>query len=205
MTGQPAFDRFAKEDTEQIAQAVKEKLALKPADQLVVFISQLDGLEKISQLAEALKKAAGDFHLAFRPHPRDNVSYEDYKKILNAAGLKIVDTAEFSTDEIGAAADVVLTSYSTEGLNGIYRRKPTGYISDRNFNIPEYVNLPLPPVQLGAGAGIDHVEALAQILPQLLDKNSPLNEQLKKGMEKHYVADGNNAKRVANIVNEYLK
>jgi len=205
VTGQPAFDRFIKEDTEKLALEVKSKLGLQPTDKLVSFMSTKDEPEKIRIMAEALKGIAGDFYFAFRRHPRDNVSYEIYKKILTDAGIRVIDTNELSTSDVGAASDVVLTTWSTEGLHAIYRRKPTVHITDRNFRIPESFDLPLPPVKLEASVGIDKIDELARVLPQLLDPNSTLNDKLIKKMKEHYPADGKNAKRVADIVRRYLK
>lgn len=205
VTGQPAFDRFTQENTEQLAHEVKKKLGLQPTDKLVSFMSTMDEPEKIMQVAEALKEMAGDFYFAFRRHPRDNVSYETYKKILTDVGIRVIDTDEFSTNHIGAASDVVLTTWSTEGLHGIYRRKPTVHITDRNFKIPETLDLPLPPVKLGASVGLDRVDEISEVLPQLLDPNSDLNTKLRQKMEEQYPADGKNAERVANIVRQYLK
>lgn len=205
VTGQPAFDRFTREDTEQLANEVKEKLGLKPTDKLVSFMSTMDEPEKIRQMAESLKAIAGDFYFAFRRHPRDNVGYETYKKILTDADIQVVDTDAFSTNDIGAASDVVLTTWSTEGLHGIYRRKPTVHITDPNFRIPETLDLPLPPVKSGASIGLNKVNEVSQILPQLLDLNSDLSTKLSQKMEEQYPADGKNAERVANIVRQYLK
>lgn len=205
VTGQPAFDRFTKEETEQLAYEVKKKLGLQPTDKLISFMSNIDEPEKIRLMAESLKGIAGDFYFAFRRHPRDNTSYETYKKILTDAGIRIIDTDEFSTNDIGAASDVILTTWSTEGLHGIYRRKPTVHITDRNFRIPESLDLPLPPVKLEASVGIDKIDEIAQVLPQLLNPYSTLNDKLKRKMEEQYPADGKNAERVANIVRQYLK
>lgn len=205
ITGQPSFDRFFEEDTEGIAQEVKRKLGLNPADKLVSFMSTIDEPEKIKLLAEALKKIPDDFYFVFRRHPRDNTSYEEYEKILTEAGVKLIGTDNFSTDEIGAASDVVLTTWSTEGLNGIYRRKPTVHIINKDFRIPESLTLPLPPVKLGASIGVDNIDDIETILPKLLDSNSDLSEKLKVNMAKYYPADGQNSKRVADIVRDYLK
>ena len=204
VTGQPAFDRFTQENTEQLAHEVKKKLGLQPTDRLVSFMSTMDEPEKIEKMAEALKGIANNFYFAFRRHPRDNVSYETYKKILTNAGIRTLDTDEFSTNDIGAASDVVLTTWSTEGLHGIYRRKPTVHITDRNFRVPEGIELPLPPVTSGASVGLENVADIAQILPQLLDEHSALNKKLQEGMADHYPADGKNAERVAHIVRQYL-
>lgn len=205
VTGQPAFDRFTEEDTEKLAHEVKQRLGLQPTDKIVSFMSTMDEPEKIAKMAEALKVIAEDFYFAFRRHPRDNTGYETYRKILSDAGIRIVDTNEFSTSDIGAASDVVLTTWSTEGLHGIYRRKPTVHIIDRNFRIPENLDLPLPPVELGASVGVDMIGEIAQVLPLLLDPNSALNGKLREKMAERYPADGKNAERVADIVRQYLK
>jgi len=204
ITGQPAFDKFVHEDTEKLAAEVKEKLGLCSKDKIVSFMSTFDEPEKVKKMAEALKKAGDDFYFIFRRHPRDNVGYEIYRRILTEAGIKIIDTDDFSTNDIGAASNVVLTTWSTEGLNGIYRRKPTVHITDFNFKIPQDVDLPLVPVKLGASVGINDVSTLTEVLPQLLDPASPLNQLLKEKMEQAYPADGNNAKRVADVVRSYL-
>lgn len=65
--------------------------------------------------------------------------------------------------------------------------------------------MPLAPVKSGASVGLDRVAELAEILPKLLDKQSSLNGLLREKMEKYYPADGNNARRVADIVRQYLK
>ena len=205
VTGQPAFDRFATEDTERIARETREKLGLKPGDKLVSFMSTIDGTEKVAHLAEALKRISADFYFIFRRHPRDNTSYEAYRKILADAGIKVIDANDFSTNDIGAASDVVLTTWSTEGLHSIYRRKPTINIVDKNFPVPEGIVLPLVPVKLGASVGLDSMEGLPEILPQLLDTKSALNRKLNKKMNKYYQADGKNASRIAKIVKQYIK
>ena len=204
ITGQPAFDKFAYEDTEKLAQETKKKLGLGPSDMLVSFMSTIDELEKITRMAEALKKSGSNFYFVFRRHPRDNTSYGAYKKILIDAGLKVVDTEEFPTNDIGAASDVILTTWSTEGLHGIYRRKPTVHITDSHFKIAEGLDLPLVPVKLGASIGIDQMGKLIEVLPQLLDKNSETNKILKENMKKNYPVDGKSAKRVANIIRQYV-
>jgi len=203
VTGQPAFDKFAREDTDGIAREVKSKLGLREADKLVTFMSTIDDPAAIADMAQALRKTVGDFSSVFRRHPRDNVSYETYKEILNDAGIKIIDTNDLSTNDVGAASDVIMTSWSTEGLVGIYRRKPTLHVISPSFKIPENL-MPPPPVKLGASIGVERVEEIAEVLPQLLNEGSPLNEKLRENMERYYPADGKNAERVADVVRRYL-
>lgn len=204
VTGQPAFDRFVGENTRELAKEVKQKLGLQETDKLVAYMSTLDEPEKIRQMAAALKDEVGDFYFVFRRHPRDNVDYDTYKKILTEQGIRVVDTDAFSTDEIGAAADVIITTWSTEGLHGIYRRKPTVHVIDPDFRIPKNLDLPLVPVKLGASVGLEKMGQLSRVLPQLLDTDSSLNVSMKTNMEKYYPADGQNARRVANVVRGFM-
>lgn len=204
VTGQPAFDRLAKENVIEISANVRKRLFLQSSDKLVSYMSTMDEPEKIEQIADTLKGMGDNFYLIFRRHPRDNVSYDVYKKKFIDRGIKVIDSDGFTTDEIGAASDVVLTSWSTEGLHGIYRRKPTVHIIDPKYRIAEGLELPLVPVNLGASVGIENVDDLADVLPSLLDIKSDLSLSLFKKMEEHYPADGGNAKRVADIVRKYL-
>lgn len=205
VTGQPSFDRIASEDTEQIAREVRGRLGLTDSDKLVSYMSTMDEPEKIALMAETLKSMAGSFIFVFRRHPRDNTTYETYKKILVDAGIRVLDTDGFTTDEIGAASDVVLTTWSTAGLDGIYRRKPTIHMVDSRFRVEENLRLPLPPVKAGASVGVERVEDLAGVLAGLLDPTNELNTSLQQGMAKEYPADGKNAQRVADIVKQFLQ
>jgi hypothetical protein len=204
VTGQPALDRFPSEDTEGLSLEIKTKLGLSKEDKLVSFMSTIDGLEKVGLMAQALKKAGGDYHLAFRRHPRDSVSYEEYEQLLLDAGIRVIDTTILTTDEVNIASDIILTTWSTEGLHGIYRGKPTVHIIDLDFPIPEGLDLPLPQVSSGASIGLDSVEDIKGILPQLLDPKSQLNLGLEKNIKEYYNLDGKNAERVANVVRKYL-
>lgn len=204
VTGQPSFDQLAEEDTEQMAVEVKKKLGLHTTDKLVSYMSTMDEPAKVAEMAKALGAVGEDFYFAFQKHPRDNENFEIYKNILAEAGVKVVDTSGFSTSEIGAASDVVLTSWSVEGLKAIYRRKPTVNIVDTNFRVAIGLDLPLVPVRLGASVGAGKMSELTEILPQLLDTSSPTNDLLRKKMEQYYKADGKNASRVAEIVKKYL-
>lgn len=204
VTGQPIYDRFALENTELKTFQTKEKLGLMQTDKLVVYMSTMDEPEKIKQVADSLVNISEDFYFVFRCHPRDNTSYDVFEKILTEAGIKVLNTDGFNGDDIMAASDIVLTTWSTAGLEGMYLGKPTVHLVDPNFVVPEGLELPLPQVKLGASVGIGQASELTMILPQLFDKKSKLNADLKNNMKKYYFADGKNAKRVADVVKEFL-
>lgn len=204
ITGQPAFDRFAIEDTKAISEQVRIALGISDDDRLVTYMSSMEGVDFVKALAPELKNAGGDdFKFVFRRHPRDNTTYEEYEKIFGDMDVHLIDTNQFDTDSIGAASDLIITSTSTESLNAIYRRKPTLNIVDKELD--EFLPRAMPPtVGLGVSVGISKANQLFRVLPELLDKKSELNLRLKKNMEKYYSVDGKNAERVAQIVKQVI-
>ncbi len=205
VTGQPALDRFAQEDTKTLAIEIKSKLGLEEDDKLVSFMSTIDGIEKITKLAEALKNVATDqYYFAFRKHPRDSVAISEYEDLLRQVGINVIDTEGLTTDEVNIASDVVLTTWSTEGLHAVYRGKPTVHFIDSEFPIPEGLTLPLPYVRSGASVGIESVDEIRHLLPQLLNKESEVSLELEKNIKEQYHLDGKNSERVADVVRKFL-
>lgn len=206
VTGQPAFDRIANENVAEISKNAREKMGLSADDKVVAFMSTDEVTkEQARQICEKLKNPSTDFTLVFRRHPRDNTSYDEYFQMFEEMGIKNIDSRELKTDEVSAAADVVLTSWSTAGLEAIYRGKPTIHIVDRNvLDIPENLKLPLPVVKLGASVGIDDVRELAEKIDGLLDSSSDLSRRIDANMVKYYPNDGKNAERVVAVINEII-
>lgn len=200
VTGQPAFDRFAVEDTEHIKIEVRKELGMESGEKLITFISAGAKMELIEKLAEELKHVKTKFKLAFGIHPRDNTPRETYEKIFKEAGIEYVDAEKLGINNAGAASDLVVLLVSTEGLNAIYRRKPTIHITDNRFVVPQKDLDPPPPVKLGASIGLDDMGGLATAVEKLLDPESAENAELKKQMDKNYPVDGKNAERVVTIL-----
>jgi len=206
VTGQPSFDRFAREDTEKIAGDVKKELGIKPEEILVTYMSSAEKneLELIQRLSEELAKVGKAFKFTYRRHPRDNTSLEQYEAEIKKRKLDYVRTMDLPTDKIGAASDLVINTISTEGLNAIYRRKPSININDPRFTDPYEDLIPPPSVRLGASAGIEKIEELADCVKKLLDPESKERKTLDKNMKKNYPLDGKNAKRVEGVLKEVL-
>lgn len=197
ITGQPAFDKFHKEDTEKISESVKDRLGIKPNEKLYSFMAMSDmNEETATKIATQLQKHPKDFFFAFRKHPKDNTPSQVYNKIFENHGIRALDTDGYSTDEISAASDLIVTTWSTEGLHGIYRRKPTIHITDSNLsNIRPELTLPLPPVKLGASIGLNDLNDLSPSIASL-EKGSDSVSKLQTNMEKYYPRDGKNSERV---------
>lgn len=199
ITGQPAFDRFTKEDTKKVAEETKKELGIKPKEKIVTFMSAMEDMALIKRFAEELAKIKG-CRFIFRKHPRDNVTMEDYRMAFESRGIDFVNTMYMPTDKIAAASDLVIVTTSTEGLSAIYRRKPSINIID-----PEYSDRGAPPsVKLGASVGLDRMENLAICVEELLDPKSKRSKDLQKGMKKHYSADGKNAEKVVKVLNSVV-
>ena len=56
VTGQPAFDRFAAEDTERMKTEVRKELGLAPDEKLIAFMGAQGELELLEKMANELKK-----------------------------------------------------------------------------------------------------------------------------------------------------
>lgn len=202
VTGQPAFDRFATEDTERLKTEVRNELGMAPDEKLITFMSISTGskMEFVEKIATELKKIKATFRFAFGIHPRDNTPRETYEEIFKKAGIAYIDVDRVGIDKIGVASDVMMMIISTEGLHAIYRRKPTIHITDPRFVVPLKGLSPPPPVTLGASVGLDDLSDLAVTLEQLIDPESPENKELRTHMEENYPVDGKNAQRVANLL-----
>ena len=206
VTGQPAFDRFAAEDTERMKTEVRKELGLAPDEKLIAFMGAQGELELLEKMANELKKVKVKYRLALGIHPRYSTKelQQRYREIFGNAGITYIDTEQFGVDNIGAASDAVVVVVSTEGLNAIYRRKPTMHITDPKFTTPQEDLTPPPPVKLGASVGLDDMNDFATTIDHLLDTESAENRKLKEHMEENYPVDGKNAERVANLLKAEL-
>ena len=207
ITGIPSMDRFASEDTEGINLHTRERLGIAPEEKLVVWMATIDMTKELLRASvEELSQSKTPFTVIFRRHPRDNTPYDDYRAIIAEVGLRYVDTQALSSDEVGAAADLVLTTTSTEGLHAMYRRKPSIHVNDeRHKKLYPGIFLPLPQVRSGASMGTEDVQELSGLVNELLDPLSARNQELLRNMETHYPRDGKNAARVVEVIKGVLK
>ncbi len=206
VTGLPSMDRFASEDTEGISRRTRERLAIAPEEKLVVWMATIDMTkELLAASAKEISQSKTPLTIIFRRHPRDNTPYDEYHAILKEAGLHYVDTQALASDEVAAAADLVLTTTSTEGLHAIHRRKPSIHVNDERYKeLYPGIFLPLPQVRSGASVGTQDVTELSALVDELLDPTSARNAELRRNMESHYPRDGKNAQRVVEVIKEIL-
>ena len=207
ITGQPAFDQFYREKTSSIAKQVKKELGLTERDKIVAFMSTPDvTFDQIALIARELSKGGHQYKLIFRKHPKDNTEYAKYEQLFHQHDISLIDTERFSSKQIGALANLIITSWSTEGLKAIYRCKNSIHLLDeKHFDVPKGISAEAwPPVALGASVGIDDIKTLHHTVDQLLDPKSRESKHLKQQMETHFPSDGKNTKRVVAIIESII-
>lgn len=213
ITGQPAFDRFASEKPE-LRETLRAKLELEIGDRLISYMGGSDPhMRDIEAVAPFIREVAARFeqetgknvYFVYRKHPRDNTSNADYARAIEAAGLHPLKTQDVTTDAIAQASDVVMTNWSTVGIEAALRRIPVLYINDTSIRKPIHnIRYPLPPVTLGASVAAYDIHAIPALLEPLLHPESGTALRLRENMEKHYKTDGQNAARVVAAIQEIL-
>jgi hypothetical protein len=208
VTGQPSFDRLVAEDrSPEVMTAIRKDLGLWQDEDLVTFMITTDILPVARALAQALAKTSTPrrFKVALGHHPRDRKPYEAYEAAFREAGVGLVEMRGKDALKAALAADVVVTTWSTEGLVAVLRGKPTIYLQDPEFLKPkEDTVLPMPPVSLGAARGLGNIKEVSRVLPPLLVPTSAENGDLRRHMWTHYPQDGRNTERVLRIVRHVI-
>lgn len=199
ITGQPADDRFASENRTEIRRHVREVLDISGSEQLLVYAGTVEPEETIPTaaiLAKALQSLKlENFRLVIRRHPRDMTPVEKYQVILQDLGNKVVyETKQFSTDEIGIAADLLISNNSTVGIDAVYRGIPSLNITvSDNFQ-----KSTSPTIEDGASPRAINLEEFLPLLQKTLF-DSEFQKGLRQKMD-HWKVDGHATDRVADIV-----
>ena len=205
VTGLPNLDKIVKEDKIGTRSRVREALGISPEEMMVVYmgIPSEANLETLRALVQAMRHFP---HLLFRfvnrRHPRDMVDQVFHDSVMDVIRDRIVDTSSFSTDEIGLSADLVVTTYSTTGIESVYRQIPTLHIL-----IPEVMakaesnNIEDPiVVQDGASPCARTRGEIAPLLDRFFSDRDFLST-LASRMQRWQV-DGKAADRIADLVFE---
>lgn len=198
VTGSPAFDVLAGEDTAPVAQRVKAGLGLTSGQKLVVFLMpNLHHAQLASEVAGSCRGLleTDDVVLTARAHPADSLSSEDFTRIFS--GVPYVESTDYIPDEVAAAADLVIVQRSTHGLRAALRQKPS--ISLREY-VPDEFTLSL----VDAGASIEVPStAVGPMILELLEGTSQRCIDLRAAMQP-YKVDGKAAARVADALCELM-
>lgn len=172
---QPEFDLLLSEQTQVINRRVRKRIRINHNDLLVSYFGALsrehpDATHALAKTISALNAITNkrNIYLAFRPHPRE-INSSLFDPILKTASekVKIINPSEhqqISTREISAAANLIVTTISTPGLETALRgSRPQTKIEQTGW-LPLHIMLPpaqawikknagsLPVVELGATA-----------------------------------------------------
>ncbi|MDP3724701.1 MAG: hypothetical protein Q8R11_03670 [bacterium] len=203
VTGLPNLDRIAHEDRIGTRVRVREELGISPNETLIVYmgIPTEANLETLHALVQALRHFPQvPIRLVNRRHPRDTIHQSFYKEILSPFGDQVIDTDTFSTDDIGLSADLVVTTYSTTGIESVYRQIPTLHIL-----IPEIIakaessNIEDPiVVQDGASPCARTKGEIAPLLERFFF--DPVLQTTLVSRMRHWTVDGMASKRIAELI-----
>jgi hypothetical protein len=195
ITGQPAFDRFWTEDTAAVRSRIRQEIGL-GSQPLVTFMGSREPISFLDTFARCAAAPLSSVAFTFCVHPRDPHPYAARKDIFRSYGISPLEAGGFTSDEIGAASDLIIVRRSTTALHAIYRRIPTVHLYDGPLNGP------IPPTDCGASPLVPANDCAASI-EQLL-KDTPLRRSILAAMDEHYPIDGNNTTRVTQLINHIL-
>lgn len=199
VTGQPAFDGIAVENRKQIKSNVYSQIGMSGGE-LVVWMGQKRGTPEAFELFIDGLLAANpqDFRLVIRRHPRDEVSIDKYEDMAGPFKSRLISTLGIPTSQVGAAADKVVTIFSTEGLFSVMRGIPTVHIMPREIlDLTEVPDVVVPVVEDGSSLVIRDPGESRMVIAKLFDVDAVV--ELKEKMAA-WKPDGNAAKRVADAL-----
>lgn len=205
VTGLPASDRLLNEDLTKVRFRVRKALGIREGVLFIVYMGTASTGGKPSLVEKTLKAltqilpkiTGGRFAISFRPHPRDKTDRQVYKRIYQPILNQMVITTNFSSDEIGMAADIIISNGSTTGIDAVYR----GIFSLNVFifNPPQgwrevLKAFALPTVESGASPLVTTPKQLEVSLKKILSDNT-YRQKLKKKMF-YWKVDGKASQRV---------
>lgn len=203
VTGHPDFDKYASINPEEVKERTRKLIGVNNGEFLVVYSGQLppETPDILEHLVDSLNKIEtdGELVLLFSRHPRDTSSEETYENILNKFKGKIASQGKISSDDIGFAADLLVTMTSTEGLKSAYRKVPSIHVMPKEL-IGEVVSDLVPlPVQTGASLGVFSYPDLTEAVEKSINDHNFRNRQI-ENMSLYFNSDGNAAQRVAEVI-----
>lgn len=174
-TGQPTFVRFASEDP---ALRVNARKALSFDKPLAVFMGMTDNVPLVTALAKALATRGCTTPVyTVRKHPRDETLAASYAEIFDQNGLSYFETEAYDTETVALAADLVLSTWSTQLVHAALRLIPAAYVVDERYvTLEAGIRFPLPPARVGAAQHCRTVERAAEFVQAFLDRSHPAHD-----------------------------
>ena len=208
VTGSPAFDALAHEpNREADTKRVRSELGITEHEMLIASLGGRPpkDLENLKLFVESMKQidlGEKKVKITARIHPSVFGSGElskyrgEYEKLLVDLGeIGYVDTmGKFTTDEIALAADMIVSSYGTEGVKAVYRGKISLFMLLPGLGadgLKEAVGMDtLPVIESGASIGVFRPEDMKEI---------------HEAQARHHHLDGKNTERIVEAIESLLK
>lgn len=209
ITGQPADDKFAREDQKAIKAEVKTSLGISSDIPLITFmgVPRAASAQALALLIEGINRIGlTKFKLAVRRHPRDMTPLTEYDRITQSISSNVVDTAAYKTDQVGIASDLVVTINSLTGIDAVRRGIPSIHILTKEILAVSEAGIHCPTpkeVTDGASIGIFSPEEITSALQNIFF-NPEYRQQLARNMSLFTPQDGA-TERVANLVLQIAK
>ena len=202
ITGNPAWDylKGKKWDREKLY----NQLGL-PQDKKIILLAATNMPDERDRLAHATIKAMAQlpqYRLILKLHPEEELGY--YKQLLKEYNVKATIVMELSLlHPLISISEVVITAYSTVGLESLLLGKP---VIDVNLtNRPYYQDYVAEGVALGIRKEEELVKAI-QSLAEDTQVRKLLGKNRKKYLYEHaYKQDGRAGERVVKLIEKMIK
>lgn len=214
VTGNPAFDRFARVDVGRERARLRREFGLPSDRRVVVYLgegtrgrTEAADRKTFAFVAEALRRMAGEVTLIARPHPR--AANTDYYRELSA-GIDTLDTSAIAFSEgVLPMADVAVSMLSTGLVHACLLRIPAvsvllpnaGRLLLRDLGIGDF-----PPNTTGATLSIyrrDAAELIALI--NRVFTEAYFRAEVQRRQETNFRTGDQAAERVATVVAGFLE
>ncbi|MBU0535639.1 MAG: CDP-glycerol glycerophosphotransferase family protein [Nanoarchaeota archaeon] len=199
MTGQPRYDCLARGKAFD-KKKVFSQYGLDRKKKLVLWTTQMIAGQE--DMIFSAMKSIKDAQLMVKLHPREIEGVKPYYEKAKKMGLRIKAVQQANTFELINACDVMITMFSTTGLEALMMGKPLIVLNVSGR--PDHV----PFVQEGAALGVYSPDKLKDAIKKLLSDKRFVQELLKKGRDysyKHaYKMDGKATDRVLDSIKEVL-
>ncbi len=220
VTGSPVFDIYAGADHESRKREAREKLGV-TNEFVVLFSGQNPPATPIAleQTVRALNALRTDkkLILVFSRHPRDK-SDESLAKYTKALGsfrkdgrVILQSDSGLSTEEAGYAANLLVSTHSTEALKSMHKGVATLHIGlhKKIRDTKDYQEFDQPPFPVQEDASFwiengDDTKRAKRVLSEAINNNTVRQRIVERGREAIKInkedPDGKSAARVADVV-----
>jgi len=210
LTGNPKYDNFQKYDKNESKQKLDKIYSIEKIKKLIIIAMsrwQKDDEIWISNLIKFCNE--NNFEVIIKIHPRyktteHDLSEEKIKEIKNKCKtLKFIISYDYDLYTLLSAADVVITDFSSVGIEAILFDKPLITVNFSNTGFQDYPNK-TAFTKSNASIHVENFNELEKVLLKL-NNNTLDHKELEKGRQQlthryNFLNDGKAAQRIYKIL-----